>query len=414
MNMKHTTFRWSGLVAAVLLAVGAAGSAVAQEKITNPKVGKPLQAAVEAFKKQEWDKALAKLNEADAVANKTPYEQYAINEYKMSVLLKQRKFAEAAQLMERNLASGFVPANEVPAKLDTLVRLNFQVRNYPKVVEYGDRWMKAGGNAVDTTVLVAQSHYLQKNYNNAIDIMQKAIKDAEKSGKTVDENWLQLVRSSQEKIGDQAGAARTLESLLRLYPKPEYWSYLLASQLNQKNSDLVTINLLRLGLKVGTLDKPEEYLELTEMLLEAALPGEAKSVMEAGYQAKVFDTADKTKADRYARRLNDAKAAAAKDEKSLPTFERDAQKAPTGQGDVALGLVYFSFGQYDKAAAALSKGLQKGGVRDPDDANMTLGIVGLQLGKKADAIKAFDQVKADPKMADVARLWKIYAKSGAG
>jgi tetratricopeptide (TPR) repeat protein len=263
-------------------------------------------------------------------------------------------------------------------------------------------------------VLIAQAHYLQKDYKNAIPIMQGAIKSQEQAGGKVDENWLQLVRSAQQNSGDLDGAAQTLEKLVRLYPKPEYWDFLLSSRLRQNNSDRIQLNLMRLARQVGVLNSAEEYVEMTEMLLEAGLPGEARNVMEAGYQAKVFDGADKTRADRYQRRLNDAKSAAAKDQQSLPAIERDAQKSPTGQGDVALGLAYSSFGQYDKAAAALASGLKKGGVRDADQAQVMLGIANLKLDKKADAIQAFEQVKSDPQMADVARLWTIVARSGAG
>ncbi len=45
-------------------------------------------------------------------------------------------------------------------------------------------------------------------------------------------------------------------------------------------------------------------------------------------------------------------------------------------------------------------------------AQMSLGIANLKLGKKADAVKAFEQVKNDEPMADVARLWTIVARSG--
>jgi hypothetical protein len=45
---------------------------------------------------------------------------------------------------------------------------------------------------------------------------------------------------------------------------------------------------------------------------------------------------------------------------------------------------------------------------------MMLGITDIKLNKKAESVKAFEQVKADPKMADVARLWTIVAKSSAG
>lgn len=400
------------LVAAMFLA---AGPALAQEKITNPKVGKPMKAAQEAIQKKQWDQALAKIQEADAVAGKTAFEQFQVNEFKGYVLLQQRKYAEVAKLYEQNLNSGKLPADQVNDRLKALIQLNTANKNYAKVVEFGDRWLKSGApQDADTRVLVAQAHYLQKDYKGSIDIMQGAIRSAEQAGGKVDENWLQMVRDSQQRIGDTAGAGATLEKLVRLYPKPEYWDFLLSTRMRQKNSDRVQLNLFRLARQVGVLNSADEYVEMTEMLLEAGLPGEARSVMEAGYQAKVFDTEDKGRADRYKRRLDEAKAAAAKDQQSLPAIEKDAQKAPNGQGDVALGLAYSSFGQYDKAVAALGSGLKKGGVRDVEQAQIMLGIANLKLDKKAEAINAFEQVKGDPQMADVARLWTIVARSNAG
>lgn len=407
------SFRQVAALLVTLIAIGAAGQALAQEKV-GPKVGKPMKAAQEAIQKKQWDQALAKIAEADAVPTKSAFEQFQINEFKGYVLLQQKKYAEVARIYEANLNSGKLPPEQVNDRLKALIQLNTQIKNYPKVVEIGDRWLKAGDSDVDVKVLVAQAHYLQKDYKAAISIMQGAIKGAEQSGKAVDENWLQLVRSSQQNLGDIDGATQTLEKLVRLYPKAEYWDFLLSSRMRQKNSERVQLNLYRLAGQVGVLNNADEYVEMAEMLLEAGLPGEAKTVMEAGFQGKAFETPDKARADRYERRLNDAKAAATKDQKSLPAIEKEAQKATSGQGDVALGMAYSSFGQYDKAIAALTQGLRKGGVRDPDQAQIMLGIANLKLGKKADAIKAFDQVKVDPQMSDVARLWSIVARSNVG
>lgn len=393
-------------------AMVASAPALSQDKI-GAKVGKPMKAAQEAIQKKDWDQALAKIAEADAVTGKTAFEQFQVNEFKGYVLLQQRKYGEVARIYEQNLDSGKLPADQVNDRLKALIQLNTAGKNYAKVIEFGQRWIKAGGQDLDTRVLVGQAHYLQKDYKGAISVMQAVIRSAEQGSGKVDENWLQLVRSSQQNVGDVEGATATLEKLVRLYPKPEYWDYLLSTRMRQKNTDRVQLNLMRVAREVGVLNNAEEYVELAEMLLESGLPGEARSVMEAGYQAKVFETTDKAKADRYKRRYDDAKAAAARDQQSLPAIERDAAKAATGQGDVALGLAYGSFGQYEKAAAALSNGLRKGGVRDADQAQIMLGIANLKVAKKSDAIKAFEEVKTDPQMADVARLWIIVARSGA-
>lgn len=409
----NASFRAIGAMLVILASLLTAGQSMAEDKIS-AKVAKPMKAAQEAIQKKQWDQALAKVAEADAVSGKTPFDQFQINEFKAYVFLQQRKYAEVASLYETNLASGRQPPEQVNDRLKTLVQLYTATKNYKKVMEFGDRWIKAGGQDIDTRVLVAQAHYLQKDYKEAVAIMQAAIKSAEQAGKTVDENWLQLVRSAQTNMGDQDGAAKTMEKLVQLYPKPEYWNFLIGTRLNAKASDRITLNTLRLAQQVGTLNSADQYLEMAELLLEAGLPGEAKSALEAGYSAKVVDPADKAASDRYKRRFDDAKAAAAKDLQSLPQFEKDAQKGTNGQADVALGMAYSSFGQYEKAAAALSRGLAKGGVRDPDQAQIMLGIADLKLGKKADAAKAFGQVTADPQMADLARLWTIVARSGTG
>jgi tetratricopeptide (TPR) repeat protein len=401
----------------VALSVGVLGGSLmapaahAQEKITNPKIGKPLGAAQEAIKAKRWEEAEKKLAEANAVDKKTPFEQAKINEFLSYVLLQQRKYGEAAKVYEDRLESGRIPAGEMQSLLLTLLQLNYQTKNFPKAVEFGDRWVKGGGVEPDYLVLVAQGHYIQKDYKGTIPLMQNAIQTLQKAGKTPDENWLNIVRSSYQNLGDNAGVAKTMEQLVRYYPKAEYWNFLLDRLSRQKNSDTAQVNLFRLMRQVGILKEPDEYMEFAQMLVEAGLPGEAERVMQAGYQTGVFTTNDKAKADRYTRLSNSVKAKAASDKAGLAAVEKEAQKSGSGQAQVALGLAYASFEQFDKAAEAIARGIQAGGLKDPDQAVMSLGYANLKLGKKAEALKAFEQIKADSKLAEVAHLWGVYARS---
>jgi tetratricopeptide (TPR) repeat protein len=409
--MKRSAIIVSVLAAVLLSAGGTDVHAQGEEKIS-AKVAKPMKAAQEAIQKKQWDQALAKTLEAQTTQGRTAFDDYQINEFLGYIYLQQRKYGDAARVYEQQIASGRVPADQLAERLKTLVQLFTVSKTYPKVTDYGSRWIKGGGSDIDTRVLVGQAYYLQKDYKNAIAVIEGLTRDAEKAGKPVQENWLQLVRSSYTNLGNAEGANRTLEQLVRLYPKPEYWDALLDGLIRQKSTDRVALNVYRLMLEVGVLQQPDEYVEMAEMLLEEGLPGEAQRVMEAGYAAKVFDTDDKVRADRYARRLADAKATAEADRKTLSAAAVEAQKATTGQPDVALGLAYASFQDYAKAAEAIPRGLQKGGVTDPDQAQIILGIANLKLGKKPEAMKAFEQVKAaDPQLNEVARLWTIYTKS---
>jgi len=79
---------------------------------------------------------------------------------------------------------------------------------------------------------------------------------------------------------------------------------------------------------------------------------------------------------------------------------------------VATGKLYFSTGEYAKAADAIQKGLAKGGVTDTDDANALLGVAQVRAGNPAAARAAFEAVK-DAKYASVTRLWLLYLDTAA-
>jgi tetratricopeptide (TPR) repeat protein len=397
--------------AVLIFLVGAmvlAASAMAEDKIS-PNLAKPMKEAQQAIQKKQWDQGLKKLAEAEALPGKTAFDQYQIYEFRGYILLQQKNYAEVAKVYEQGL--GTVPAGKVNERLKTLIQLNSQTKNYSKVIEFGDRLLKAGGMDTDTRVTVASAQYQLKNYKPAIATMQDAIKSAEQAGKPVPESWLLLVRESQQQMHDTAGAAKTLEKLVRLYPKPEYWDYLLSTRLAQQNKDRVEINLFRLQSYVGVLKSPKDYLEMAEILLASGFPGEATRLLQAGSDAKVFEAnpADKSKAARY---LNNAKTGADKVQQSVPKLEQEAVKSPTGERDVTLGIAYAGLGQYDKAAEALARGLKKGGIEDPQQAQIMLGIAELDAGNKTEAIKTFGQVKdPDQNMVDVAQLWALAASS---
>jgi hypothetical protein len=66
-----------------------------------------------------------------------------------------------------------------------------------------------------------------------------------------------------------------------------------------------------------------------------------------------------------------------------------------------------SYGELDKAIAAMEKGIAKGGVTDVDEAQISLGIAYLKKGQKDAARQAFRAVKGESKWHDLAEMWEI-------
>jgi TolA-binding protein len=130
---------------------------------------------------------------------------------------------------------------------------------------------------------------------------------------------------------------------------------------------------------------------------------EGQRVLEKGLASGVFSTEDQARAQRT---LDTAKRHAAEQRKVLPGADKALASAKTGNAAYEVGKLYFSNGDYAKAATAFQKALAAGGVSDVDDANAELGMALARQGKKAEAAKAFDGIK-DPKFAEIARLWKL-------
>jgi tetratricopeptide (TPR) repeat protein len=128
--------------------------------------------------------------------------------------------------------------------------------------------------------------------------------------------------------------------------------------------------------------------------------------MQKGIDAGLFKGEELTRAQRT---LDAAKRKADSERQAIGSAGQKLAAATTGEQMYEIGKLYFSAGDYAKAADAFGKAVAKGGLSDLDDANMELGIALVRAGKKAEALKAFDAVK-DPKFAEVARLWKLRAR----
>ncbi len=393
--------------AATLLSATTAQAAEPAGKVTTKAVAEPLKKAQEAMKNKQWDTALTEIKKAQASEKKTPFEAYQIDEFLGYVLIQQKKFGEAAPVFERMLNSGFVPAEQVDDRTKTVAQLYFQVKDYKKSAEWAKKWLDKHPGDEAMSVLLGQSYYVMNDYKNAGATMSSVVNNAERSGRTPQENWLQIMLSSQFKLDNKDGIADALKKLVRYYPKAEYWENLLDIYRRKDNSDRMTLGYYRLMSDVGTLKQPDDYIEMAQLAIDAGVPGEAQAIVEKGVESGTLKSDDKTTQGRYDRLLASAKKSATADRAQLAQLAKEAEKASSGQAYVGLGQAYLSYNMYDEAIDALKKGIAKGGVTDVDEAQISLGIAYFRKGQKDQARQAFKAVKAESKWHDLAELWDV-------
>jgi tetratricopeptide (TPR) repeat protein len=401
----------STLVAAVAAAglISPVAVLAADKPQNSAKLAKPLKEAHDDLNAKKFPEAIAKLKEADGTAGKTPYDQHLINDMLSFAYIRTNNYADAAKAMEAELDDGFTPANEQQQKIRALAALNYQLKNYDKAIEFGQRALKGGFGEEETKKIVGQAYYLKGAWKDTLKFEEGLVDASIKAGSNPNSESLQLVLSACVKLEDNACTTRALEKLVTYYPKPEYWSNLLFSLMKETaSSDANTLQTFRLMSEVDVLKSGDDYIEMAQLAMDAGSPGEAQKALQRGFDKNVF--ADQRNKEKAQRLLDKAKQKAATDQTTLDKTAKLADSAPTGAQNAGMGLAYLGYGQYDKAVDEYSKAVTKGGLKNPPETQLMLGIADLKAGHKEDAVKAFKAVKGDPILERLANLWALHAR----
>jgi len=391
-------------IAAIVLACGVHAAWAADT--VRPDVGKPLKAAEAALKAGRAKEALAKISEADAVPNKTAYESFLIQQMRGSAEHAAGDYAAAVKAFEAVLSSGKVSGRDQLQLVEAVAVDYYKLKDYAKAAQWAQRYFKDGGTAAAMRTVLLQSYYL----GNDCAAVARMLGGAGEESKKPSEEDLEILRSCYRKEKDDAGYVAATERLIVYYPKKEYWTEMLARvQRKPGFSDRLAVHVYKLRLATGNLASANDYMELAQLALQAGVPSEAKIVMDKGYAAGVLGKGDQAARQQ---RLRDLIAKTlAESQKNRAQEEKDALAARDGGDLVKVGLNYVYEGQADKGLALIQKGIQKGGLKRPEDAKLLLGEAELQAGHKGRAVTTFKSVKGNDGAADLARLWVLEARA---
>lgn len=90
----------------------------------------------------------------------------------------------------------------------------------------------------------------------------------------------------------------------------------------------------------------------------------------------------------------------------------EAAKSDSGGPFVRLGELYYGFGEYELAIAAIQRGLKKGQIAHLDEAYVYLGLSEQAVDDLEEARNAFSKLKDVPGISPrVLRLWTLYAET---
>src|SRR5438105_5740934 len=136
-RVRFVLFCWIALFAARAIAQEP-GAGAAQT--VRPEVGKPIQAAIELMKTKQGKEALAKVREAQAVGDRTPYENYLVERVLGQAAATAGDASPAARAFENVATSPGTPAGERLQFLAAAGSQYYLVKDYAKTTELAARY----------------------------------------------------------------------------------------------------------------------------------------------------------------------------------------------------------------------------------------------------------------------------------
>jgi tetratricopeptide (TPR) repeat protein len=339
-------------------------------------------------------------NELNSYELANVYNLYAFIHY------SREDFPAALQAYENVIKQPDIPlAMEINTRF-TVAQLYFVQERWQDGIDAMLKWFEMTDTPnANAYVLLSQGYYQLQDYDKALDNIEIAIRDFEDKGRIPKEQWYNLARFLYAEKNMIDEATETLRELITFYPKKQYWVQLsfMYSEQNQEGKQLATMDTAYVQ---DLLEKDGEYRNMASLFLNAEVPYKAAQVLREGFEEEIVEDNSKNwellaGALRQAQEVKDA----------IPAMEKAASKSDDGDLYARLGNIYLDAEENEKAIEAIEKGLQRGGVKRPDNARLVLGMAYFNTEQYQKAREAFRAAGRDERSKKYATQWIAYLDS---
>jgi tetratricopeptide (TPR) repeat protein len=342
------------------------------------QTGKILNEAIELMGMEKYAEAQARLATLK-MDSLSPYEKGKVEQILFNVAYAQDRFDEARQHLQKAIDSGGLNTVEIDGARYQAAQLYMQEEKWKEGAAALEEWFKTAANPNSAAYyLLAVAYYQQDNYDKALPPAKKAVELMDKPN----ENWLQLVSALHLQRDEFKESIPILQQLITVAPdKKTYWMQL-SSVYGQMEDYPNALAIMQLANSVGLVTEDSEVRRLADLLLFNDVPYRGAQVI---YE-----------------KLANCWIAAGEFDKSVPPLQRAAEMASTGDTFIRLGEVQVQREDWPAAIAAVQRGVDKGQLRDPGNAQLMLGIANYSQKKYAEARPFFERARQSERHRNIA------------
>jgi len=359
------------------------------------QTGNVLNAAIELLNAEDYTGAQEKINTL-RLDRLSPYERGTVERILFSIAYSQERFDQARQHLQNAINSGGLNQQQIDEARYQSAQLFMQEEKWREGAAALEEWFQTAQNPNSAAYyLLAVAYYQLEDFQRALPPAQKAVELMDKS--KPNESWLSMLSALYLQREEYREAIPVLQQLIVAAPsKKTYWMQL-SSVYGQMEDYANALAVMQLAYSAGLVTEDAEVRRLADLLLFNEVPYRGAQVLEAAIEKRIV-----TLDEKLYEKLANCWIAAQEFDKSLAPLQRAAELAPNGDTFIRLGEVQVQREDWDAAIAAVQRGVDKGQLRDPGNAQLMLGIAHYNQKRYSDAVPYFNRARQSDKHRQIA------------
>lgn len=354
--------------------------------------------ALELFQAEDYEgtlKALGKLR----MRSLNPFEKASVLRLRGFVAYTQGDMAAARAELEKAVAeNGLRPESQADLVFN-IAQMWLQDQNWDKGIAGLEAYLELVETPNATPYhLMAIAYFQKADYEGALEPAQTAHDISEEPSEGV----LQLLLAIHLTLQHYPESAPILEELVARFPKKKYYMQLstVHGALEHYQKALVP---LQLAYVQDLLDQDSDLRRLAQLLLFLELPYRAALVLRGGIEDGIVALDEEA-----FEMLSNSWISAREFDRAVEPLERGAALAENGDLYIRLAQVHLQREKWADAAAALRRALDRGGLQNPGDAKLLMGIAFYSQKRPQQARSWFARARGHPSTREEADVWLKY------
>lgn len=371
-----------------------------QAQAVSKEVYERIQKAQEMVDAKNYNGALKALNNLYNPDKLTEYEQANVLNYLGFVYYNKDDINNAIRTYERMLAIPTLEPQMAKQTTFTMAQLLTMQEQYAKALSTIDKWFLLEPNpAPEPFILKAQILYNLNRYQSMVEPIENAMRIARERDKPVKEDWYGLLNFAYFQQENYRKVRDIQKILIQNWPKARYWKSL-AGAFTELGEDEKLIYAYDAAHTQGMLEKEAEFVTMAQLYLQAEVPYKAGKLLDEKMTAGVV-----AKNEKNYRLLSQAWMLSMEDEKSIPALQEAARLSSDGDLDLRLANAHLNLGNYSECVKSANNAARKGGLKNPDNMQISLGMCLYNLKRYNDAKAAFREAAKVPRSKRTADQW---------